>query len=107
MVILVMLQPRCGRSQEQVTACWSTIRGQPVGQARTVPVTGERLALCKSVMVLFDVCVRTAGLSAFLHLPSRGTDTLHHDALAGTRVSGAVVFGRQFKAEQVVDRKEE
>ncbi len=65
MVILVMLQPRCGRSQEQVTACWSTIRGQPVGQARTVPVTGERLALCKSVMVLFVFCVRTAGSSPF------------------------------------------
>lgn len=78
-----------------------------MGQARTVPVTGERLALCKSVMVLFVFCVRTAGLIAFLHLPSRGTDTFHHDALAGTRVSGAVVFGRQFKAEQVVDRKEE
>ncbi len=41
-----------------------------MGQARTVPVTGERLALYKSVMVLFVFCVHTAGLIAFLHLPS-------------------------------------
>ena len=55
MELLVMLQPCCGRSQKQMTACWSTIRGQPVGQAKTVPVTGERLALYKNVMVLWLV----------------------------------------------------
>ena len=90
------------RSEEQVTATWSTEHAlAPDGQARTMPVTSERFVFCESVTVLFGLCVHTAGLSTRFNIASRCTETPYHAALAGTTCCGKV--RRESRAEQVVD----